>query len=146
MVQRMHKVESALHKGLVEDLLSWFQSWKGYRITGVDLPGYDQPGEVANTSGVGDGENKRPDIDAFDDNEEVYVRGEAKTGDGDLETEHSKTQFRLFANLYNKKNGKPSLLYIIVPAGKIAHLEAALRGLNLLDKPNVIPVKSGKYP
>ena len=144
MVTRMYKSESSLHIDLVKDLLHWFENTKGYRITGADLEGYPQPQDVENTNQVGDGENKRPDIDAFDRTEEVYVRGEAKTGEGDLD-EHAKTQFLLFANLQNSKNGKPSLLYVIVPSGKFGELEAFLDRLALLDKPNVIPVKSGNY-
>lgn len=139
------KAESALHEGLVRDLLSWFESEKGYRVTGADLAGYSQPKVVKNTDGIGDGEDKRPDIDAFDDAEEVYVRGEAKTGDGDLNTEHSKTQFRLFASRSNTENGKSSLLYIIVPRTKFAELKAVLAELGLGNKQNVIPVGSGKY-
>lgn len=142
---RITKAETALHKGLVEELLAWFEDTKGYRITGADLEGYDQPREVENEKAIGDGEDKRPDIDAFDDIEEVYIRGEAKTGDGDLDTPHSKTQFRLFSNLVNKKNNKASLLYIIVPESKIDDLKEVLDDLGLLDKDNVIPVKSGKY-
>ncbi|MCH7699029.1 MAG: hypothetical protein IH865_08855 [Chloroflexi bacterium] len=139
------KAESALHEGLVRDLLSWFEQEKGYRITGADLKGYTQPQVVKNSDGVGDGENKMPDVDAFDDSTEVYVRGEAKTGDGDLNTEHSKTQFLLFANRHNKANGKSSLLYIIVPESKIDELKAVLREIGLLDRDNVVWVKSGKY-
>ena len=139
------KSESALHEGLVRDLLSWFQSEKGYRVTGADLPGYSQPKVVENKNGIGDGEDKRPDIDAFDDVEEVYVRGEAKTGDGDLNTKHSKTQFLLFANRHNSNNDKSSLLYIIVPRSKIDELNAVLTELGLGNEENVIPVGSGKY-
>lgn len=139
------KAESALHQGLVGDLLSWLRNNRGYRITAADLPGYPQPKVVINKGGVGDGENKMPDIDAFDDQAEVYVRGEAKTGDGDLRTEHTKTQFLLFSNRSNTEKGKASLLYIIVPASKIAELNAVLKELGLANKANVIPVKSGIY-
>lgn len=139
------KAETVLHKGLVEELLAWFQDAKGYRIAGADLEGYDQPQEVENENKIGDGENKRPDVDAFDDIEEVYVRGEAKTGEGDLDTPHSKTQFRLFSNRVNTENNKASLLYIIVPKSKFDDLKKVLDDLGLLYKDNVIPVKSGKY-
>lgn len=145
MATKTHKSESALHIGLVKDLLGWFENEKGYRITGADLEGHTQPNDVENSNKIGDGENKRPDIDAFSDAEKVYVRGEAKTGDGDLETEHSKTQFLLFANRQNSNNNKPSLLYVIVPASKFGALEALLNHIGLEDKPNVIAVKSGEF-
>lgn len=139
------KAETALHKGLVEELLTRFEDTKGYRITGVDLEGYYQTREVKNEKQIGDGEDKQPDIDAFNDIEEVYVRGEAKTGEGDLGTLHSRTQFRLFSNRINTENNKASLFYIIVPKSKFDDLKEVLDDLGLLDKDNVIPVKSGKY-
>jgi len=145
MIQRTYKTESELHVGLVADLLQWLKSTKGYGIRGADLDGYDQPSEVVNKDGVGDGENKRPDINAFDEREQVYVRGEAKTGEGDLTSAHTKTQLRLFANLENRANGKASLLYVIVPSSKIDELKQVLSDLGLLDKPNVFAVKSGAY-
>ncbi len=137
--------ESELHQGLVEDLLIWLRDEKGLTITAADIEGYEEPGIVENPNGYGDGENKQPDIDASDKENDVYVRGEAKTGDGDIESEHSKTQYRLFANRVNEANRKPSLLYIIVPKSKISELEEVLEDLGLLDKPNVITVRSGKY-
>ena len=139
------KAESDLHRGLVTDLLGWLKNSKGYRITAADLSGYSEPGVVENKSKVGDGDDKQPDIDAFDDTERVYVRGEAKTGNGDLTSEHSKTQFLLFSDRFNRENNKESLLYVIVPASKMNELKAVLSELGLADKDNVIPVKSGKY-
>lgn len=139
------KAESNLHRGLVADLLGWFKSSKGYRITAADLNGYPEPEVVENKNQVGDGEDKQLDINAFDDTERVYIRGEAKTGNGDLASEHSKTQFLLFSDRFNRENNKASLLYIIVPASKIDELKAILSELGLSDKDNVIPVKSGKY-
>lgn len=140
-----YKTESSVHVGLVQELMAWLRDSKGYRITGADLEGYPQPKEVENENGLGDGENKRPDIDAFDDREQVFVRGEAKTGDGDLTTRHTKTQFRLFANRHNTKNGKTSLLYVIVPSNKMAQLESVLADLGLLSNKKVIRVRSDWY-
>lgn len=139
------KAESELHRGLVNNLLVWLKNSKGYRVTAADLNGYSEPKVVANKNQVGDSEDKQPDIDAFDDTEKVYVRGEAKTGNGDLTSEHSKTQFLLFSDKFNRENNKPSLFYVIVPANKMEELKEVLEELNLLNKDNVIPVKSGKY-
>lgn len=142
-MNRSYRGQTPLHVGLVKDLKIWLEETKGYRIVGADLPDHQLPTVVENTTKIGDGENKRPDIQAHDDREDVFVRGEAKTGDGDLETQHTRTQFRLFANLQN--HGKPSLLYVIVPSSKIEALEKVLAEDGLLGKSNVIPVKSGMY-
>ena len=139
------KPESNLHKGLVNDLLKWLRDSKGYKITAADLEGFSEPEVVNNKHHVGDGEDKQPDIEAFDDRERVYIRGEAKTGEGDLTSEHTKTQFLIFSDRFNRENGKPSLLYIIVPTDQIVSLKAVLKQIGLLNKSNVIPVKSGKY-
>jgi len=140
----MIKSESELHRNLVAELLHRLETSKGYTIKAADLDGYTQPDVVENNGNVGDGEDKQPDIDAYDDAEGVRVRGEAKTGDGDLETPHTETQFRLFSNLRNSAK-KSSLLYIIVPSSKFENLKVVLQKLELLEKPNVIPVKSGKF-
>jgi hypothetical protein len=140
------KPESDLHKGLAAELLEWFKSSKGYALNDVDLEQYSsKPEIVENKNNVGDGENKQPDIDAYDSSNQVYIRGEAKTGDNDLVSEHSITQFHLFANMFNRNNNKPSLLYIIVPSDKIEKLKNTLSEIGLSDRNNVIPVKSGKY-
>lgn len=141
----MIQVESALHKNLVVELMRWLKTSKAYTIKAADLEGYEQPSVVKNSAGIGDGEDKRPDIDAYDNVEDVRIRGEAKVGDGDLETLHTETQLRLFSNLYSGVNKKMSLLYIIVPAAKFEDLMAVLRKFGLLEKPNVIPVRSGKF-
>lgn len=137
------KSESQKHQDLVSDLLYWLKNTKGYSITGADLEGYTQPGTVENTDKVGDGENKIPDIDAKDIREDVFIRGEAKTGEGDLETLHTETQFRLFSDRYNSSNKKESMLYIIVPGSKYQNLLNILTDLGLDQKSNIIPVKSG---
>ena len=71
----MIKAESQKHKDLVAELLNWLKNNKSYRITGADLKGYNEPKVVKNSDGIGDGENKKPDIDAKDDAKDVYVRG-----------------------------------------------------------------------
>ena len=140
----MIKSESELHINLVTQLLHWLEASKGYTVKAADLDGYTQPEMVENGGNVGDGEDKQPDIDAYDDAAGVRVRGEAKTGDGDLEMPHTETQFRLFSNLHNSAK-KSSLLYIVVPSAKFEDLQVVLQELELLGKPNVIPVKSGKF-
>lgn len=139
------KPESVLHKGLVNELLKWLRDSKGYKIAAADLEGFSEPEVVNNKHRIGDGDDKQPDIDAFDNREKVYIRGEAKTGEGDLTTEHTKTQFLLFSDRFNRENSKPSLLYIIVPADQIVSLKAVLKQIGLSNKSNVIPVKSGGH-
>lgn len=114
-----YKGESKKHQDLAQELVDRFESKYEYRVDAADLEDWEEkPKVVENESEIGDGEDKQPDIDAFDEEEERFIRGEAKTGDGDIGTQHSITQYRLFSNRHNTKNGKSSLLYIIVPAEK----------------------------
>jgi len=118
-VNPTYKGESKKHQDLVQELVDKFESKYGYRIDAADLEDWEEkPKAVENESEVGDGEDKQPDIDAFDEEEERFIRGEAKTGDGDINTQHSITQYRLFSNRHNTKNGKSSFLYIIIPSEK----------------------------
>lgn len=134
------KSETQLHKDLVSALLVWLRDTKRYRITGADLEGYKMPVEVINSGGVGDGQSKIPDIAAKDDSTNIYVRGEAKTGDGDLDTLHTETQFRLFSGLVNPEN-KKSQLYVIVPKTAYGNLIRKLNELGLGQAPNVFPLQ-----
>ena len=118
-------MESQKHKDLVIELGDKFTEW-GYLLKRVDGVSDGKPEVVENSSGVGDGEDKRPDIDAYDEKNKRVIRGEAKVGDGDIETEHSVTQYQLFSN--KSKNGVPSWLYIIVPKSKHQFLNNVIVG------------------
>lgn len=103
-----------LHQALVAELLKDFLE-HNYRITGVDgVNGYPAPRPLHN-DGYGDQKPKAPDVQAIDEESGRLVIGEAKTGAGDLETEHSLTQYNVFLDQFDKKTGKQALVYFIVP-------------------------------
>jgi hypothetical protein len=110
---------------------------EGYTVQRADKDGWEKPLIVNNTKGIGDKDNKQPDIDAYDENTGVIIIGEAKTGDGDLETLHTETQFRLFSNLQNSKNKKACILCIAVPKSKSQDLDYVLTKLGLKGSSNV---------
>lgn len=141
----VNKSESQLHINLVKEMVEWFKDTKGYTIKAADLEEYDKPEVVENTNKIGDREDKMPDVDAFDNVQKVYVRGEAKVGNGDLESLHTKTQIMLFSDRHNKENGKASLLYVIVPKAQRGNLDKLLLELGLKGRANVIAVSSGRY-
>lgn len=142
-----YKSESKKHQDLVRELMGKLESEYEYRIDAADLEEWEEkPGVVENKDSVGDGEDKQPDIDAFNEGEERCARGEAKTGDGDVDTLHSITQYLLFSDRSNTKNGEPSFLYVIVPANKKQELNDVLIG-NVPEKnwKNIKIVSSQKY-
>lgn len=110
------KDESPKHKRLVRELAKKFRKSYGYRVDAVDGVTESQPDLIENSSGVGDGQDKRPDVEGFDGKNQRFVLGEAKIGEGDIGSEHSITQYRLFSNLV--WNGVDVWLYIIVPKNK----------------------------
>ena len=138
------RTESAIHQGLVRELANWLEHSKGFRIFGADLPEYESPAIIAN-NGLGDGERKQPDVIAYDPVEGVFINGEAKTGEGDLTTQHTKTQFLLFSSLQNSQNRKSSWLYVIVPPNQIGPLESVIHELGLGNKPNILLVRSSLF-
>lgn len=115
-------MESEKHSSLVAELRTFFEK-EGYSIDSVDGATYNEPAAVKN-EGVGDGQNKIPDIEAEDVSQSRIIRGEAKVGNGDIESEHSITQYCLFSN--RNKNGVDSWLCIIVPKGEKQHLHSVI--------------------
>lgn len=122
-----YKGESKKHQDLVQELVDRLELKYEYRIDAADLEEWEEkPKVVENEDKIGDEEDKQPDIDAFDEDEERFIRGEAKTGDNDIGTQHSITQYHLFSSRVNSKNNKSSFLYIIVPAEKKDDLNDAI--------------------
>ena len=118
------------HQQLLKALIDGFAK-KGLRILQAAYHGYDPSDKV---------ENHIPDIWARDDNEELYVLGEAKTCD-DLASDRSKAQFLEFSNRQmtkGKSTGKALPFHIIVPKGCHAELVSKLSELGLNGKPNIV--------
>lgn len=105
--------ESHQHREIKLALAESFRlkGWLVKKVDGED----EQTDSVSNEHGVGDGEDKRPDIDAKDQAKSRIIRGEAKVNNGDFDSEHSVTQYKLFSNRY--LNGIASLLILGVPDG-----------------------------
>ncbi len=113
------------HQDLIEELVELFLH-EGYLVSGADgLEGYAPPPEL-NNDGYGDQEDKAPDVYAYDQNRKVYIIGEAKTGKGDFESEHSLTQYNVFLDQITRSSGKPSYCYMIVPSSLVASFQGFL--------------------
>jgi len=136
-------MESKKHIKLVEELFGKIKDW-GYRIDGADLDNQNQPEIVDNKDNVGDGENKIPDILAYDESKNRVIRGEAKTGEGDIETEHSITQYLLFSN--RSKNRVASWLYVMVPKNNKDFLnEVIIKNIPQTQWENIRLIASENY-
>jgi hypothetical protein len=85
--------ESQEHRAIKLDLAETFKD-KGWKVKHIDGEG-EQTDLVKNENGVGDGEDKRPDVDAKDLKVNRVIRGEAKIDNGDFDSEHSVTQYNL---------------------------------------------------
>jgi hypothetical protein len=121
--------ESLAHHRLVLRLMEYI-SRAGYSIIQADgVQGYRQPDVLRNVNGLGDGQDKQPDIIGYNAVTGVYANGEVKLGE-DMLTEHSKTQFALFSTLINKANNAASVLFIGIPAVEKVRLDGVLSGLS----------------
>lgn len=125
----LQKSESDQHRRIKLSLVNGFKN-KGWDIRHID--GEDDQTELVENDGkVGDGENKRPDIDAKDISQKRIIRGEAKVNNGDFESEHSITQFKLFSS--KNLDGVKSWLIIGIPEGT-KHLVEAVLNRELSDE------------
>ncbi|MFZ2193585.1 MAG: hypothetical protein WAV31_05055 [Candidatus Moraniibacteriota bacterium] len=136
-------MESEKHNSLVRELASIFGK-NGFNVYAVDGVTVKCPSAVENNNNIGDCQNKIPDIEAYDELNKRVIRGEAKIGNGDIESEHSITQYKLFSSL--NKNGVDSWVYIIIPQGEKMFLEKVLAE-NVLQKflDNIGIIESANY-
>jgi hypothetical protein len=99
---------------------------EGFTVSAADgMTGYALPLELTN-DGYGDQEDKAPDVYAYDAKRKCYVIGEAKTGAGDLETNHALTQWNVYLDQSHPRTGHPSYLYVILPSSKVPLFQALL--------------------
>lgn len=106
------------HQSLIDELVEVFQR-EGFTVTEAEGRSDFQPPREFHNDGYGDQEDKSPDIYAYDPKNKLHVLGEAKTGKDDLETDHTLTQYNVFLDQEERRSGKRSRLYIIVPASKV---------------------------
>ncbi|MCU0452224.1 MAG: hypothetical protein MUE68_01055 [Bacteroidetes bacterium] len=106
------------HATLIEELVGVL-AHEGFTVSAADgVAGYAAPYELSN-DGYGDQEDKAPDVYAYDPARKCYIIGEAKTGNGDLESNHALTQWNVFLDQSNSRSGAPSVLYVILPSSKV---------------------------
>ncbi|MCX7983400.1 MAG: hypothetical protein N3A63_00625 [Bacteroidetes bacterium] len=117
--------DSKKHQLLVRELIDYFRSLGFHVITADGIDGYSQPPELHN-DGYGDQEDKIPDIYAFSLKDQRYIIGEAKTGNNDIDTEESITQYNVFADQLHPVINRRALVYYIVPSSKVGELQAVL--------------------
>lgn len=117
--------DSNKHLSLIKELIELFRH-KGYIINSADgIDGFYSPVDITN-NGYGDQEDKAPDVYAFDEAEQRYIIGEAKTGANDIGNEHALTQYNIFLNHTHPKSKKPSLFYIILPVKQVAEFNSLI--------------------
>jgi hypothetical protein len=137
--------DKAKHLSLVEELVECLTS-EGFTISSADgVPGYSPPLELPN-DGYGDQEDKAPDVYAYDPKDQRTIIGEAKTGAGDLETEHALTQYNVFLDQLHRRTSRRATLYIIVPAAIVAEFNTLITHYLHPDLwPNIVVVQSRRW-
>jgi hypothetical protein len=116
VISMVKENESPLHAWLVELMVAEYQR-QGYMILSAADGQHNAPPKIG---------RHEPDILAKQRDGEFRIC-EAKTGEGDLTTEHTAEQFRDFSS-------KKAVLDIIVPKEKVAELEQTLRELGVKDE------------
>jgi len=127
MARPLKKGESQLHRNIVEALVRYFNE-EGWETLYAACGDYEEPPAQG---------RHEPDVIARDQRG-VWVIGEAKTGNGDLNTEHSRQQYWDFAHRV-MRDGKntPCPFYVCVPRQHEADLTAILRELGIDLSSNV---------
>lgn len=110
---------------LVHELLEYFLKENFETVAARDVSGYRQPQAIHN-EGFGDQEDKQPDLIAFDRARQCFLLGVARTGEQDLESEGSLTEYNVFLDQVDDRFGKPYRLYIITPSNKINQLTSLI--------------------
>lgn len=113
------------HQSLIDELIEIFRR-DGFSVTEAEGRQDFQPPREFHNDGYGDQEDKAPDIYAYDPKTKFHVLGEAKTGMDDLETDHALTQYNVFLDQEDKRTGKRSKLYIILPSMKIPEFNSLI--------------------
>lgn len=113
------------HQALVDELIGIFER-DGFLVSEAEGRDDFHPPRELHNDGYGDQQDKAPDIYAYDPVNKFYIMGEAKTGAKDFETEHSLTQYNVFLDQADKRTGKRSRLYVIVPELQVPEFSALI--------------------
>jgi hypothetical protein len=113
------------HFDLVKELVEIFQQEEFEIVGAVGRFGFAEPLSLPN-DGFGDQEDKEPDVYAYDKKKRRYIIGEAKTGQGDFETEHALTQYNVFLDQVHQRSGQRACLYVIVPSSKVPEFSSLI--------------------
>lgn len=117
--------DADFHQRLVEELVEILKE-KGFRILGADNVAGCPPSRPLPNDGYGDQEAKSPDVIAFDQKNRCFIIGEAKTGEGDLETDHALTQYNVFLDQFDARQGTRATFYMILPASKVPEFNSLI--------------------
>lgn len=110
---------------LTEELLALFLR-EQYSILGAaSVEGYAPPRSLPN-DGYGDQQPKRPDILAYDAAGGGYVIGLVKSTGDNLESIDALTQYDVFLDHLDAKSGRPSKVFVILPASRIAEFTSLI--------------------
>jgi hypothetical protein len=106
----------------------------GFHIERAEAEGFETPQRVI---------SKRPDVIGVHPGDGLYAFGEAKTGDGDLDTEHARTQLHEFSSRKMSSTGAQCPFYLAVPQRCVAQAKRLLGQLGLLHMRHikVVPFK-----
>lgn len=119
------KRESLLHKRIVAGLIDYYTK-KGWTIEAAAYEGYDEPYKVG---------RHEPDVIARKDG--VLSFGEAKSGEGDINTEHSREQYIDFSNREMSDSKLPCPFYATVPENSYEEIKNVFIELGIYSKPSV---------
>ncbi|MBM4168171.1 MAG: hypothetical protein FJ215_03315 [Ignavibacteria bacterium] len=134
------------HQSLVTELCLLFTNASFDIIAADGVEGYSAPMPLENR-GYGDQQQKTPDVYGYDRKRKVYVIGEAKTGDDDLETEHALTQYNVYLDQPDPRTGKQAFLYVILPANKVPEFNTIITHYLHPDYwPYLVVVSSLRWP
>lgn len=133
------------HHSLVAELCLLFENASIDIIAADGIEGYATPIPLDN-HGYGDQQEKIPDVFGYDAQRKVYVIGEAKTGDDDLETEHALTQYNVYLDQPDRRSGRQAMLYIILPANKVPEFNTMITHYLHPDYwPHIVVVSSRRW-
>ncbi|HJZ89000.1 MAG TPA: hypothetical protein VKN99_27705 [Polyangia bacterium] len=100
----------------------------GFRIERADAIGFMKPQKIG---------SKEPDVIGLRTADGLYAFGEAKTGEGDIDTEHTRTQLTEFSGRRMSGSGVQCPLYVAVPQKCVDELATLLRELGLVHMPHI---------